>query len=668
MTLPRTAGSLTQRLMLLLGMGRLFVCVSRFKSMSVRVPALALACMLLLGLPVPVWAAGNAYIVRLRDDVVRLPSAVREQPAAQRERLRAVAQESGVALFAHRPIAHGMHRWQVHAPGGSAAPMGPREADAVLRRLRLHPAVAWAEPDVRLKRLAEPTDPGYVQQWHLKAPGRVTPSAINLPPAWEAMSAWWALTGRASPVVAVLDTGVRFDHPDLAGRLLPGYDLVSEVEYANDGDGRDPDPSDPGDWVSRGDVLGQPAIFQTCDTQDSSWHGTFIAGQLAALAGNGLGGVGVHRDVRVVTIRISGKCGALLSDVFDGLRWAVGLAVDGLPPNPHPARIVNLSFGGDQPCTDSYQSVINELASVGAVLVVAGGNDSAAPLRPADCRGVVSVGAVGMDGLKESYSSVGAALSLMAPGGSIATSTQGLYSTIDGGRTVPVFATYGFRAGTSFSAPLVAGVLSLMLDAHPALPAAELRRRLLAGVRPHVVQTSAPSCRVASTVCVCDTSTCGAGLLDGHLALNQALLPRAVIAVQGTVAPGGRVTVQSTASSTALGRTWSGFQWAQTAGPAGGVLTLATPALPATVLDLPSLAGCYTVSLTVTDSAGASAVTATALPVGVATCPSPPGAETEEATAVVTVPVVPAGGGGGAMPWEWMAALALLMWVLMPKK
>jgi serine protease len=120
--------------------------------------------------------------------------------------------------------------------------------------------------------------------------------------------------------------------------------------------------------------------------------------------------------------------------------------------------------------------------------------------------------------------------------------------------------------------------------------------------------------------------------------------------VLGTVAPGGRVSLQSAGSSTALGRTWSGFQWTQTAGPAGGVLTLATPAQPATVLDLPSLAGCYTVSLTATDSAGASATVVMALPVGVASCPSPPGAEPDDAATVASVPSVPAG-GGGSMPW-----------------
>jgi serine protease len=162
-------------------------------------------------------------------------------------------------------------------------------------------------------------------------------SSIDVEPAWA------NTTGVSAVVVAVLDTGVRFDHADLSrvgagGNLLPGYDMIHDPEIANDGDGRDADPSDPGDWLTLAEVTQSGGSFEDCaDTaQDSSWHGTQTAGLIAALTGNGVGMASVGRNVRVLPVRVLGKCGGYDSDIIAGMRWAVGLSVAGAPTNPNP--------------------------------------------------------------------------------------------------------------------------------------------------------------------------------------------------------------------------------------------------------------------------------------------------------------------------------------------
>jgi hypothetical protein len=329
------------------------------------------------------------------------PLAARDTPQAQRERALArwqrqhalalrhfdkVAADAGVAFAA---VGSAGSLLRVDLPLGS----GATTAEYAARRLRLHPDVAAVVPNERLRRAALlPTDPQFAQQWHLQPPSAYA-GAIN------ATTGWVRSTGATAPVnVAVVDTGVRFDHPDLSGKLLTGYDFVSEVDYANDGNGRDADATDPGDWVTAGEAS-QPN-FQGCEPEDSSWHGTAIAGVIAAGANNALGGVGVHWGARVVPVRVAGKCGAVLSDLLDGVRWAAGLPVAGVPVNPNPAKIINLSYGGDGPCNAAYQAAIDDATAAGALVVAAAGNAGAPVTRPADCRGVLAVTAVRGDGAK----------------------------------------------------------------------------------------------------------------------------------------------------------------------------------------------------------------------------------------------------------------------------
>lgn len=524
-----------------------------------------------------------------------------------------------------------------------ARPLRGQALQDAVRRARLHPDVAWVEPNVLLKRLqTTPNDPGYAEQWHLQTPDAGRVSAINMPPAWA------LTTGSAAVTVAVLDTGI-LPHPDLAGRTWPGYDFVSEVEFAGDGDGRDADPTDPGDWVTS---TGNPAPVQQlvnagfCEVAPSSWHGTFIAGQLAAVSDNNQGIAGINWSNKVLPVRVSGQCGAFLSDVLDGMRWAAGLPVAGVPANPNPARVINLSFGGDVPCTSNalYQSAIDDVTARGALVVVAGGNNSSQLMRPADCQRVLSVGAARRDGLKTDYSSYGPQLGLMAPGGSLGEGFP-LYSTFNSGLTTALPATnvYGYLQGTSFSAPLAAGVATLMLSLNPDLSPSQLVDRMRAGVRPWSSTAKVPiyaSCsnaRLSQSVCNCTIDTCGPGLLDAGVAVRLALGPAVVIAPIAGVRPGTTLALDGRASVAIPGATIVNYSWQQLSGP--GVAIGSADAALASVT-LASAAASYVFQLTLIDSLGRT------------------GRDTVEVVAAVPV----ASGGGGGTSWLW--GLALWAWVL----
>jgi serine protease len=440
----------------------------------------------------------------------------------------------------------------------------PQALDAIMRRLRLHPDVQAVIPNVRLQRQQStnsptpflPNDPQFAQQWFLQIPSTTVASGINMPTAW---GRWGNLNKSSPPTIAVVDTGVRFDHPDLAGRLLPGYDFVSELEYANDGDGRDSDASDPGDWVTRADTVN--GAFRGCDVGNSTWHGTAIAGLIAANHSNGLGVSGVHPEARILPVRIAGKCGASLSDLLDGVRWAAGLPVAGVPSNPYPARIINLSYGGSSACDSAYQSTINDVRAAGALVIVAAGNGGGAPTRPADCQGVVAVTAVRGDGAKADYASFGSAIALAAPGGSgYLGADHGLLTTLDSGLQHPIGATYGNLTGTSFAAPLAAGVAGMMLSIRPDLNVSDLDALLRQSVRPHTTSVLLSNCQsgfFSQGVCNCTTSTCGSGLLDADMALKVV----SAFPAAGTTTPSPSTNTNTSNSNTSGGGGYSSVWW-----------------------------------------------------------------------------------------------------------
>ncbi len=332
---------------------------------------------------------------------------------------------------------------------------GLRSSELVAR-LRADPDVEMAWVDERVRATAAPNDPRYAGgqtsitpaagQWYLRAPDSTLVSAINAEGAWD------VTLGSPSIVVAVIDTGVRFDHPDLAGKLLPGYDFVSEdapgdFSTANDGNGRDADPSDPGDWVTAAESAQVGGPFAGCGESPSSWHGTQTAGLVGAATNNGIGMASVGRNVRVLPVRALGKCGGFLSDVVAGMRWAAGLSSNPVV-NPTPAKVVNLSLGSTGPCAGSlYESAIADLAAAGVVVVAAAGNDAGQAVgKPANCAGAIGVGGLRNVGTKVGFSDVGPEISISAPGGNCV-NTSGtclfpLLTTTNSGTTGPANNTY----------------------------------------------------------------------------------------------------------------------------------------------------------------------------------------------------------------------------------
>lgn len=561
-------------------------------------------------------------------------AAGREQPQAARERALAVAQGAGIQLERHAAVSTSVHLLR------SQVPLEGATLDAALRRLRLHPDVEAVEPDVRVKLRAVPNDPQFSSQWHLQSPTSFI-SAINAPPAWDLSTG----SSGAPVTVALLDGGVRYAHPDLVGRTLPGYDFVTDPTYANDGNGRDSDASDPGDWVSSSDVRSNPGAFAACSVEDSSWHGTFIAGQVAAATNNSVGVAGVSWGARILPVRVFGKCGGLLSDILDGMRWAAGLPVVGAPANPTPARVINLSFGGSAPCSAIYQDVIDEVTAAGALVVVAAGNEGGLIQRPADCQRVLTVAGVRSDGMKASYSNMGANVALAAPSGDAG---MQLLSLDNSGLRDPEVDTYGVKSGTSFAAPLASGVAALMLSVNPALTPAQLIARMKASTRPHAFLAGMPSCTINSNfACNCSTALCGTGLLDARLAVSAALpagAPLAAIVPVASAVGGTSITLDGRNSTPSAGRAITGYQWRQVSGPAVSIQN-ATSAV-ATV-QLPAEGATFVFELVVTDSSGA----ADAESVTVSSSSAGGGGG--------------GGGGGGSMGWAWglglwAAALAAL--------
>jgi serine protease len=352
------------------------------------------------------------------------------------------------------------------------------EAGALLGQLRADPSVQYAQPDY-LRHHAEfvPDDPRLDQQWHYTHPT----SGIKAPAAWD-------ISAGDGVVVAVLDTGY-LDHADLNANIVPGYDFINDLEIAGDGDGRDADAHDPGDWVGSG---------------RSSFHGTHVAGTVAAVTHNALGVAGVAFNAKVQPVRVLGHGGGYSSDIADAIVWASGGSVAGVPENANPAEVLNLSLGGSGACSQDpvTQEAIDGAVGRGATVVVASGNSdaNAGDFSPASCKGVITVGASGIDGARSYFSNYGAAVTLTAPGGNALSGSdpddRWIWSLGNGGTQAPVPSPDGDRyvgtIGTSMASPHVAGVVALMQSAasaagRPALTPAQVRSVLRNTVAPFTV-------------------------------------------------------------------------------------------------------------------------------------------------------------------------------------
>ncbi|HVN54548.1 MAG TPA: S8 family serine peptidase [Anaerolineaceae bacterium] len=379
-----------------------------------------------------------------------------------------------------------------------AAPLALDQVQAIAGRIMALPEVEYAEPDaIKYPTTAPPNDPLYPNQWHYQAPGS-DHYGINAPAAWD------VTTGAPGIVVGVIDTGITH-HADLAGRTAPGRDFISDVYVANDGDGRDADPSDPGDWVAANEC------YQGNPPEGSSWHGTHTAGTIGAASNNGLGVTGINWNSKILPVRVLGRCGGYDSDIVDGMEWAAGLSVPGEPANPNPAKVLNVSLGGESPCSNTFQTAINAITAHGATMVVAAGNSNmdASGFEPANCAGVITVGATDRYGSRAYYSNYGAMVEISAPGGeqSYANDPNGIYSTLNTGTTAPVADTYAYYQGTSMATPHVAGIVSLMYSLNPALTPAQILSDL---------QASATTFPAGSG---CNPGICGSGIANAGAAI-----------------------------------------------------------------------------------------------------------------------------------------------------
>jgi serine protease len=354
----------------------------------------------------------------------------------------------------------------------------------LIRDLEARPDVLDAHPNWTLHAFKAPNDSLYPLQWHY--------TAMNLPPAWDTEDG-------VSPavVVSVVDTGI-VSHPDLVDRTLPGYDFISDSGSGGDGDERDDDPNDEGG--------------------DSGFHGSHVAGTVGATTNNSSGVAGVNWGARILPVRVLGVTGSgSFDDILAGVAWAAGRTVTGAPTNTNKAQVINLSLGGNigEACPSEANTFFSDLAADGIIVVVAAGNDDidADTTFPANCDGVITVGATGLQNDRAPYSNFGTTIDIMAPGGDTSQSftvggktyPAGVLSTLkDGNEFV-----YGFYQGTSMASPHVAGLVSLMLAKDGALSFDTVLARLKAASTP-----------LSEAQCGRPTAECGAGLVDAAKALG----------------------------------------------------------------------------------------------------------------------------------------------------
>lgn len=377
----------------------------------------------------------------------------------------------------------------------TSAALTPAQAQQYMNALSANSKVASVSPDMRRYATVDNTsapvkinDPKMNRMWSLTGEKGIS-----------ALEAWGTTRGQGV-TVAVLDSGITA-HPDLDANVLPGYDFIAESAFSNDGNGRDSDPTDAGNWTV------DDQCFTGSKATPSDWHGTHVAGTIAAIANNNEGIAGVAPEAKIVPVRVLGACGGFDSDITDGIIWAAGGSVRGVPANQHPAQVINMSIGSEGTCTTPYRQAIAQANKRGSIVVVAAGNNNfdASKSSPGNCEDVITVGATDKNGKRSYFSNYGSRVDVSAPGGDRRYWGGGILSTLNAGKTAPGKADYAEYQGTSMTAPHVAGIVALMKAVDPKLTYAQAKK---------VLQSTSQSVE-------CDQSACGSGIVNAARAVQQ---------------------------------------------------------------------------------------------------------------------------------------------------
>lgn len=377
----------------------------------------------------------------------------------------------------------------------TSAALTPAQAQQYMNALSANFKVASVSPDMRRYATVDNTsapvkinDPKMNRMWSLTGEKGIS-----------ALEAWGTTRGQGV-TVAVLDSGITA-HPDLDANVLPGYDFIAESAFSNDGNGRDSDPTDAGNWTV------DDQCFTGSKATPSDWHGTHVAGTIAAIANNNEGIAGVAPEAKIVPVRVLGACGGFDSDITDGIIWAAGGSVRGVPANQHPAQVINMSIGSEGTCTTPYRQAITQANKRGSIVVVAAGNNNfdASKSSPGNCEDVITVGATDKNGKRSYFSNYGSRVDVSAPGGDRRYWGGGILSTLNAGKTAPGKADYAEYQGTSMAAPHVAGIVALMKAVDPKLTYAQAKK---------VLQSTSQSVE-------CDQSACGSGIVNAARAVQQ---------------------------------------------------------------------------------------------------------------------------------------------------
>ncbi|VWX32666.1 conserved exported hypothetical protein [Limnobacter sp. 130] len=556
---------------------------------------------------------------------------------------------------------------------------------AIRTALQALPGVRFASPDIQLQRTAvpAPNDGSYAAN---QASYMNTGAYASL----RMQDVWEQTRGSSNVVIAVLDSGVLFENPELKGRLLPGYDFVTRAtpptgerelgtvinSGSNDGDGRDPDPSDPGD--------APPPGFTCPDgSTTSSWHGTTVASVAAAQSNNGQFLAGMDWNAKVLPVRVSGRCGiATSSDIVDAFYWATGSGrVDPtIGVNPNPANVINLSFATDTPlfgdscaAADMVALAIADARARNVSVVISAGNNSGGAVQyPANCAGTIAAGAAEQDGQLATYTAKGGSssfLTLHAPGNSnglyVGASNTGESTPNPNGSTAFLF------AGTSFSAPMVAGAISLLRAARPSLTPSEIETILRNSALPYPANADFTQGLFGFARRNCTSTACGAGLLNVVGALQATressnALPVANVQQSAVVASNGPFTLNGDLSTNSAGSSANlSYSWQQVF---GNPVALAGTTNSSLQVQSGMAGNIAEFALTVTDTATNRSNTSVVRLANVSAnertfTPSvdSSGGDTSTSTSPVSATQGGGGGGGGAMGLAGLLGLGILL-------